>query len=166
MIEARPSTIQHNYELERFNRAVETPESGIAFYEVQKRLNKTMIFQWVAILGLMVALIFLSIARSEAMDKAEAMQAAVAEHEAREAEQAIVTEKIRVSAKAAAEQIKLHEDNVAELQGILENQMKDIDTLFAERNALRAEVETMREQIGENPYKDIKMTKDERAPPL
>ena len=162
MIEARPSTIQHNYELERFNRAVETPESGIAFYEVQKRLNKTMIFQWVAILGLMVALIFLSIARSEAMDKAEAMQAAVAEHEAREAEQAIVTEKIRVSAKAAAEQIKLHEDNVAELQGILENQMKDIDTLFAERNALRAEVETMREQIGENPYKDIKMTKDER----
>ena len=162
MIEVRPSTIQHNYELERFNRAIETPESGIVFYEMRRRLNKTMIFQWVAILGLMVALIFLSIARSEAMDKAEAMQAAVAEHEAREAEQTIQTEKARVSAKAAAEQIKLHEDNVAELQGILENQMKDIDTLFAERNALRTEVETLREQIGENPYKDIKMTKDER----
>jgi len=163
MIEVRPSTIQHNYELERFNRAVETPESGIVCYEVQRRLNKTMIFQWVAILGLMIALIFLSIARSEAMDKAEAMQAAVEEHEAFESVLQTENQKVKVSAMAAATQLKNHSENMAELQGILENQMKDIDRLVAERATLMSEIETLRAQIGENAYKDIKLTDTERT---
>ena len=136
-----------------------------SYYETIEKSKKRLgliIAQTVSIITLIIALIFASIARNNAEQRAETMQAAVEEHEAFESVLQTENQKVRVSAMAAATQLKNHSENMAELQGILENQMKDIDTLFAERNALRAEVETLREQIGENPYKDIKMTKDER----
>ena len=112
--------------------------------------------------GLIIALIFMSIARSNAFEKAETFKAAVSEHQAFEDYLQEENDKVRVSAKAAADRLKQTADNVAELREVLEQQMKDIDTLFAERNALREEVETLRTQIGANPYKDILMTESER----
>jgi len=112
--------------------------------------------------GLIIALIFLSIARNNAEQRAEAMQAAVDEHEAFESVLQTENQKVRVSAMAAATQLKNHSENMAELQGILENQMKDIDRLVAERSTLMSEIETLRAQIGENAYKDIKLTDTER----
>jgi len=112
--------------------------------------------------GLIIALIFMSIARSNAFEKAETFKAAVSEHQAFEDYLQEENDKVRVSAKAAADRLKQTADNMAELREVLEQQMKDIDTLFAERNALREEVETLRTQIGVNPYKDILMTDSER----
>lgn len=113
--------------------------------------------------GLIIALIFLSIARNNAEERAENFKAAVSEHEAFESYLQTENSKVKVSAMAAATQLKNHSQNMAELQGILESQMKDIDTLHAERNAYMAEVETLRTQIGENAYKDIKLTDTERT---
>ena len=112
--------------------------------------------------GLIIALIFLSIARNNAEERAENFKATVADHEEFEAYLQTESNKVKVSAMAAATQLKNHSENMAELQGILENQMKDIDTLHAERNAYMAEVETLRTQIGENAYKDITLTDSER----
>ena len=115
------------------------------------------------IAGLIIGLIFLSVARNNAEERAEAMQAAVEEHEAFESVLQTENQKVRVSAMAAATQLKNHSENMAELQGILENQMKDIDRLVAERATLMSEIETLRAQIGENAYKDIKLTDTERT---
>ena len=114
------------------------------------------------IAGLIIGLIFLNIARNNAFEKAETFKAAVSEHEEFESYLQTENEKVRVTAKAAATQLKNHSENMAELQGILESQMHDIDTLHAERNAYMAEVETLRTQIGENAYKDITLTDSER----
>lgn len=112
--------------------------------------------------GLIIALIFLSIARNNAEERAENFKAAVSEHEEFEAYLQTENNKVRVSAMAAATQLKNHSENMAELQGILENQMKDIDRLVAERATLMSEIEELRAQIGENAYKDIKLTDSER----
>lgn len=114
------------------------------------------------IAGLIIGLIFLSIERNNAFEKAETFKAAVSEHEEFESYLQTENEKVRATAKAAAERLKQSAENVAELRDVLEQQMKDIDTLFVERNALREEVKTLRTQIGENPYKDIKLTDSER----
>ena len=115
------------------------------------------------IAGLIIGLIFLSIARNNAFEKAETFKAAVSEHEKFEKYLQTENEKVRVSAKAAAEQLRQNSENMAELQGILENQMKDIDRLVAERATLMSELEELRAQIGENAYKDIKLTDTERT---
>lgn len=125
---------------------------------MSKRRLGTIIVETLIIIGLIIALLFLSNARNNAEQRAETMQAAVEEHEAFESVLQTENQKVRVSAMAAATQLKNHSENMAELQGILENQMKDIDRLVAERATLMSEIETLREQIGENPYKDIKMS--------
>lgn len=136
-----------------------------SYYETIEKSKKRLgliIAQTVSIVALIIVLIFVSIARSNAEQRAEAMQAAVEEHEAFESVLQTENQKVRVSAMAAATQLKNHSENMAELQGILENQMKDIDRLVAERGTLMSEIETLRSQIGENPYKDIKLTDSER----
>ena len=127
-----------------------------------KRRLGTIIVETLIIIGLIIALLFLSNARNNAFEKAETFKAAVSEHEKFEKYLQTENEKVRVSAKAAAEQLRQNSENMAELREVLKQQMKDIDTLFAERNALREEVETLRTQIGANPYKDILMTDSER----
>ena len=116
----------------------------------------------IIICGLITAIIFMSIARDNAINKAETFKSTNEEHKQFEKYLQTENEKVRVSAKAAAEQLRQNSENMAELRGILENQMHDIDTLHAERNAYMAEVEILRAQIGENPYKDIKLTDSER----
>lgn len=136
------------------------------YYETIEKSKKRLaliIAQTVSIVALIIALIFASIARNNAEERAEAMQAAVEEHEAFESVLQTENQKVRVSAMAAATQLKNHSENMAELQGILENQMKDIDRLVAERATLMSEIETLRAQIGENAYKDIKLTDTERT---
>ena len=128
-----------------------------------KRRLGTIIVETLIIIGLIIALLFLSKARNNAEQRAETMQAAVEEHEAFESVLQTENQKVRVSAMAAATQLKNHSENMAELQGILESQMKDIDRLVAERATLMSEVETLRTQIGENAYKDIKLTDSERT---
>lgn len=128
-----------------------------------KRRLGTIIVETLVIIGLIIALLFLSNARNNAEQRAEAMQAAVEEHEAFESVLQTENRKVRVSAMAAATQLKNHSENMAEMQGILENQMKDIDRLVAERATLMSEIEGLRAQIGENAYKDIKLTDTERT---
>lgn len=130
---------------------------------MSKRRLGTIIVESLIIIGLLIALLFLSNARNNAEQRAETMQAAVEEHEAFESVLQTENQKVRVSAMAAATQLKNHSENMAELQGILENQMKDIDRLVAERATLMSEIETLRAQIGENAYKDIKLTDTERT---
>lgn len=130
---------------------------------MSKRRLGTIIVETLIIIGLLIALLFLSNARNNAEQRAETMQAAVEEHEAFESVLQTENQKVRVSAMAAATQLKNHSENMAELQGILENQMKDIDRLVAERATIMTEIETLRAQIGENAYKDIKLTDTERT---
>ena len=130
---------------------------------MSKRRLGTIIVETLIIIGLIIALLFLSSARSNEEQRAEAMQAAVEEHEAFESVLQTENQKVRVSAMAAATQLKNHSENMAELQEIFENQMKDIDRLVAERSTLMSEIETLRAQIGENAYKDIKLTDAERT---
>ena len=130
---------------------------------MSKRRLGTIIVETLIIIGLIIALLFLSNARNNAEQRAETMQAAVEEHEAFESVLQTENQKVRVSAMAAATQLKNHSENMAELQEVLENQMKDIDRLVAERATLMSEIETLRAQIGENAYKDIKLTDTERT---
>ncbi len=151
--------LQPRYDSERFMKI----EDYFETIRMGKRRLGAIIVETFIIIGLVIALLFLSNARNEAMEKAEAMQAAVKNHEAYEAEQAVESEKVKVSAKAAAERYEQSATNMAEMQELLKNMQTDNDLLLAERNTLREEVETLRAQIGENPYKDITLSDEERS---
>lgn len=127
-------------------------------------MNKTAIilYQAAAILGLIIALFFLANARSTAAERAEAFKAEIEERNDFEAYLQTESEKVKVTAKAAAQRLKQNQDNLTELRALVMSQAQDIDNLTAERDRLKAELAAMKETTEENAYKDISMTDDER----